>query len=409
MAGVGTYGGYSPGVIIGGGGGSAGTTAGPASWTPTAGGGIPYPPGPSVWPAGQSWPLNETGQVNGQDLNQQLSLPVSFLAAKPFFQGAQWTPQSIPNTPSPGQPVTLDTEMADAWNMHANYSDSSQVVIPDGCDGIWLFQGNIPFSATANHRFRAMGLYNGTEYSGGEQFGWAQNPVSVDYADLIPCNAGDILQLAAWQDSGAAVNTFASSNSTGATPFFNGDFPAFRLRWVAGGSGTSGLSAPNITAFFQNPVTSADFNNYITNSVNFLSYVPYCRAIQTTPQAAISSGASTQMTGMTSMLDNYGQWNAATSTWTCQVPGIYLLFCQAGFPNQGTAYAASSFLRITSGGNTASFNGSKGWSFNPVASVMRRFRLNAGDTVQVFGFQTSGSGQVPQSADVRFFSLWQSS
>lgn len=51
--------------------------------------GADYPAGPAAWSAGQSFPLRIPEYLYANDLNQQLSAAVSFLATPPMFKGAQ--------------------------------------------------------------------------------------------------------------------------------------------------------------------------------------------------------------------------------------------------------------------------------------------------------------------------------
>lgn len=370
--------------------------------------GSAYPPGPVSWPAGQSWPVNGDSQLNGQDLNEQLSLPVSFLAAPPYYYGGQtnqYAPwQAVPA--STATPVWLDTDFADSWSMHSAAPDATQVIIPSDCDGVYLACGTLPFNAGSASQFESQIYWNGSEYSAGEQVA-GTSAYAPQAMDLIPCRSADSLQLCAV--AGVATTLYNTYTPTGPQPYTSSQFPMFRLRWVAALSGTSGLTPPNITAMFSNPVASSDFNSYITNSVNFLSYVPYCRVAQGTG-TSVPTGANTLVTGLAATLDNYGSWNSSTSTWTCQVPGIYLLFGQVGFPNESAAYSANSILSVTSGGSTGAYVGGKVNCIAPVSSVKRRLRLNAGDTVQLKGYHSYGSSLTTTNGHAtRLFTLWQSS
>lgn len=392
MAGVGVNGGYAP-------------------WLD----GAPYPPGPVSWPSAQQWPIIGATQVNGQDLNQQLSLPMSFLAAKPFVQVAQQVSggQAIP-TGNVTTPITFDTEIADPWNMHGNVSDTSKIIIPAECDGIWLLQGSIPYTISTNHNYTVGIMYDGTpQPSTGEQYGLptgaALTLVTPSYIDLVSANAGDSFQLYAQQNSGASLNTGVFTTGTAMAGAY---YPYLTARWVAALTGTSGLTPPNITNMFANPVVSADFNNYITNPVNFLSYAPYSRVVMQSG-SSIPSGANTAVTGLVATLDNYSAWNFSTQSWVCQVPGVYLVAGQVQLASQATNYTMYPLLGVTpSGGTLAWYVGAKQSGLQPIVSITRRLRFNTGDTLQLGVFQSSGSsmslGGGVASGTVRLITLWQS-
>lgn len=372
--------------------------------------GLPYPPGPYAWPAGESWPINGDSQVNGQDLNEQLSLPVNFLAAKPFFQGTQFTVQSIPNGTVTN--ITWDTEFADAWGMHGNVLDNSQIIIPIDCDGYYLVENNMAFyNATATAVWRPICKKNGAVYSQGESLGWASTAAGVspgpNYMDIVPLNANDVIQMAVYQSTGGTIATVAGSP---AAPWNQANYCAVTVRWVGALSGVAGLPAPNISSYFRNPVASADFNNYITDPVLMLSYPPICRVYQTVA-TSVPASTFTLITGMTVSFDNTSAYNTSTSTWTCPLSGVYLLHAQVGWPTESSSYQGTASLYVTSGGSANNLVSTRaGETTQPIGSTTRKLRLNRGDTVQVQGFQSSGSTISTEGAtnpgDTRFTALW---
>lgn len=413
MSGVGTYGGYAPAIP-----------------------GADYPAGPIAWNAGQSYPLRLPAFLYANDLNEQLSAAVSFLAAKPAFKGAQLTAQSIPNNTLTS--VTLDTELADAWNMHSNSGDTSQVVVPTGCDGIWLVQGAVPYAApnTTGTYGAAWASYNGTGIPGqrvglGATTGTVYEPGVVD---LIAASAGDYFQLEAWQVSGVAantaINTASSSVPTGSVPFTDAYYPYLNCRWAAAnnsvpsgvmqvpylqGDGTWSANQP-LTLTAPNPATwtnlaeatSSQLNNDILKSVLFLANVPFMRAVASGSPAAITSSSTSQVTGLGVSLDNWGTF--ASNTWTCPLSGLYLVSGLVGFPQQASAYSDVCYIHATISGVAANYPGSGSFGVNVASSATRVLRFSAGDTVQLYAFQNSGSTITPQTGtSTRLITLWLSS
>lgn len=392
MAGVGVDGGYAPPIAIG-----------PPAVT------YDYPPGPSKWQAGATWPLRSSGQVYALDLNQQLSQAVAFLSRKPMFQGVQSARQPI--QPSSSTPVNLDTEIADPWQMHNNGSPSL-VTVPYACDGVWLVTGSIPYDVyTAGSYYVAEIAYNTSTIITGEM---VQSPgttrVEPAIADLISASAGDTFQLYARQTSASAVDTRVLMRAD----YLNYYTPTLTARWVASGASLPGgvlngiqLGLPNPHTWnYDQEATSATFNSDIRDSVLFLANVPACRGMATGTPAALTSGTAGQVTGLTANIDNWNTWNATTNTWTCPLSGLYLVYGQVGIPTQGSALSAQAQLHCTLSGVTTDYRGAAAYGSSVVAVVMKPVRFTAGDTFQLYGWQNGGSLAPNTVTNTRFFTLW---
>lgn len=414
MTSVGTVGGYTT-DLIGVTAPSVGKPSGPSSWTPGGLNVAPYSPGPISWPGTQPWPLNGSSQLNAQDLNQQVSLPVNFLSNRPTVQLAQQVAsQSL--VQSSYINVTWDTELSDPWGFHRNPIDASLLTCPADCDGYYLVRGGVPINAPSDAIYRVTGWLNGNEWAGGESLGFNGSSAGTtfpSFVDLVPMRRNDEFQLSAYQ-SAAAPGTTAVYVPAGLS---SAQYPSITMRWVAGIFGTNGLTPPNIGAMFQNPVASSDFNSYVTNSVNYLAYVPVCRVYPNASQS-IPTATNTVLTSLTNVtVDNYGAFNTSTSTWTCQVPGIYLVSGQVSIQGSGAAFVLNPLLYVTSGGSSnywgrARVNGVSGaGSPYTAGSITHRFRFNAGDTVQLATYQNSG-GSIPITGtsiqDTRLITVWQS-
>ncbi|TVZ01280.1 hypothetical protein EAS64_33925 [Trebonia kvetii] len=417
MAGIGFYGGYGPNF-----------------------GGLDYNFGPAGWNAGQTWPFRRSGRVLAWDMNRQLSQAIAFLSRPPMFQGVQYTAQSV--TTSFTAPITLDSEITDSWRMHSVQSDTSQVIVPKGTDGIWLVQGTVPFATSASgHYYSSQIIYTpsggSAQVISGERVQANATRVEPGCADLIAVSAGDTLQLAGFHTTGSAVNTWVSTPATPAVAYNDFASPLFTTRWVAMASATSAqngvvnvpvpyqwtsadealytrqavqLALPNpITWSSLEEATAARFNTDIRNSVLFLSNVPVMRVQANGSPGSIASGGAGKITGLQSTIDNWGAWSATTNTWTCPLSGLYLVYGQVGWPAQGAAFSTAAQVNANLSGSSVSYQGANAYSTTPAAIVFKQMRFTAGDTMQLYGYQNSGSSIVPSIlTNTRLFTLWMS-
>lgn len=388
-----------------------------------------------MWLAGQWLPIRNPMTLYALDLNQQLSAPVAFLNRKPSFQLSQFIAQPVPS--GIHTPLTLDTEVADPWNMHADDTDSSQIIVQPGTDGVWLIQGSVPYNTTVSgHYFGAEILYtplNETQQiiSGSRQAAQGVH-LTPTVADLLVVSAGDLIQLGGFQTSGTAPDTWASVSADDIARYSGQAAPIITGRWVAangflpGGiitvsfaamwNGPDGvfipglvpMESPNLPTWADtDEVTSPALNGSITGPVLFLSNLPACRALLTGTLPSVPSAAYTQITGLLTTFDNWAAFNQATSTWTCPHDGTYLLYGQCGWGEQSSAFSCNVALYVTSGGSTTPYYGASASGTTPAANLLRKVRLKQGDTVQVWGNQQSGSALTPSGAtNTRFFSLW---
>jgi hypothetical protein len=392
MAGVGVYGGYQPVVA-----------------------GVDWPPGPSLWSAGQTWPLRSSKRVYANDLNLQLSQPVAFLSRKPLFKGTQQAANQSVN-PVHQTPISLDTEIADPWYIHSQ-GDATQILVPLGGDGIWLVQGTVPFAASAsgNYIYQANLARNGTITANGERLGAPGIHVSSSVADLIPASAGDNLQLVGYHNYSSAVNTYINTSS-GGTPYSDNTCPVITARWAAANNSlpagvlngvTLGVPSPGTWTTLQE-ATSSQFNTDIRNSVNFLANVPACRAGAANGGASLASGTAGQVTGLTASIDNWGAF--ASNTWTCPRSGLYLVMGATSFPAAGSAYVSYTQIKAVQSSVTTYYTGAMTYSYWPGSMVLKALRFTAGDTVKLYGYQASGSSHAPDLfGNTRLFTLWLSS
>lgn len=164
------------------------------------------------------------------------------------------------------------------------------------------------------------------------------------------------------------------------------------------------------------PVSYAFLNEQVRDIVNFLAYPPLLRAAAATTAQSIPSQAfpaGTAITGLSAAspgIDNYS--GLSSSVYTAPTGGIYLLYgqvyltgstsvftCAAGFQvNTGTIQWGANFRTLTSSG-----------AQQVCPWFTRQVRLNAGDTVTLYGFQNSGSAMdtvATTTTNSRLIAVW---
>lgn len=376
-----------------------------------------FPVGPAQWSAGATWPLRANKHVYANDLNEQLSAPVSFLSRKPMFKGSQQVnSQAIgPNTQTS---VALDTEISDGWYTHSFLNDITKMAVPYSCDGIWLVQGCVPIASApaGNFIYQTNLAKNNSIFANGQRLASTGLHVSPYVADLVTASTGDFFQLISFQTSTANVNTLNTTGPSGGVQYFDNSFPQITARWVAANNNLPAGVLNGVTLGIPNPgtwtslqeVTTAQFNSDIRNSINFLANVPACRVSATGAPAGILTGTSAQITGLTSQIDN---WHAfASNTWTCPVSGLYLVGGAVGFPSQASAYSTYTTLQATQSGVGHGYTGSNAYGVFPAGMALRTLRFTAGDTLTLQAFQNSGATLTPNlNGNTRMFTLWLSS
>lgn len=357
------------------------------------------------------------------DLNQQLSQPVAFLARKPIANHSQATTQSL--AASTSTPITMDTQITDPWGMRTVSGDTSQLTVRAYTDGIWFVQGFIPMAASVNsssYFYETDIFINGSVYTRGERWASLGSHVTPGVADIIPCPAGTEIQLVGYQTSTAAVSTFSNTVA----------FPYMSARWVAANNTLPGGQMPASSQTYQGPngnqvyippngsegplltapnpgtwttleeATSSQFNNDIRNSVLFMANVPVYRAIENTSQS-VSASTSTPITNMLIETDN---WGAGSSTvWTAPISGAYLVGGQVAYTTASSAMYGYAELICDISGTTSYYLGNRVYGETIASMVLRVIRFSAGDTVQL-GAWSSASTTTYDGSNTRLFTLW---
>ncbi len=341
--------------------------------------------------------------LRAPQLMKNAAAATAWLRQRPLFQGIATAAQSIPNNAFTG--ITGLAELIDNWSGHTDTTNTGRWYAPytnTGADW-YLCSGYVPFSSTGatGAVFIAGMRINGagTIQEGGRIPGGASHVTDTMVVDLVQLNGlnGDYVDLCAYQNTGAAVNTTVS-----------GKTPSLTVRWVAPNH-TLGLATPALPA---TPHTWADtdivtgsatgagkvpLNTELRDMANFLGNPPIARltASGTTQTIPSSSTTWTSVNYTTVAVDNYTGWASANpSRYTAQRSGLYLI---AGFVNvvENATNSGYRAVRLLVNGT----NAYAGWGAIPEATgntgtgiyAVGLLRLAAGDYVEVQMQQTQGS------------------
>jgi hypothetical protein len=96
--------------------------------------------------------------------------------------------------------IPLNGETFDTGTLHDTSTNPSRITVPT--DGHYIAAGVIRYQAGAGN-FRLVGIYrNGSQIA----TNWTSGAgLGVPVADIVPCSAGDYLELYGYQDTGAAL------------------------------------------------------------------------------------------------------------------------------------------------------------------------------------------------------------
>jgi hypothetical protein len=227
--------------------------------------------------------------------------------------------------------------------------------------------------------------------------------------------ANDYVQALAYQTTGASYNL----STTASAPSY------LTVRWACALTGTRPLPVPANPSWPSPPdyLTSAFLNANVRDACEFLLYPPvmeYSLAGSGHTLASQSSlpAAGTSLPLDTATVDNYAAF--ASPSWTAPVAGLYWCYGQVAFTTLATTVSAAAGLTITS----ANYNSGTAFTYWPAAqvpqsgasrtacfAVRRRLRLNAGDTLELAGFQhDSGANAVtllgPGTTQCRMIVCW---
>jgi len=228
---------------------------------------------------------------------------------------------------------------------------------------------------------------------------------SVDLVQMLTAGgSGTVTAVIARQDSGGTVNL-----ATGA-----GDIPTAAMRWVCALSGTQPLPVPPLTAV-PSPITAAWLNANLRDAIRFLTYPPIAKAHYTAGSSSLASGtlASPAVVPLTTVdVDTYaGFTTGASAHYTAPVAGRYLFAGQFNLAASSTTQWHACGLQVNGSTNYwGRISRFAGTSLACGASITKRLRLNAGDTVALIGTQSSGSPtayNTSASNQTRLLAVWE--
>ena len=152
-------------------------------------------------------------QEGGADVIRSVGEILSF-PEMPRCRAYQATAQSIPD--STYTALAFDAENYDVKEMHDNTTNNTRITIPADGSGTYLITANVFFAANAtgvrNVRITLNGttvLASGIAVSTGGTTGTSVNATTIEQL-----SAGDYIEVEAYQDSGAALDTVTGRNRT---------------------------------------------------------------------------------------------------------------------------------------------------------------------------------------------------
>jgi hypothetical protein len=231
----------------------------------------------------------------------------------------------------------------------------------------------------------------------------------------ILCQATDLIEQTTYGAVGGSGDyiqptVYASS----AVSLGTANPPTVSARWVCSVSGTEPLPVPPLTAV-PSPITSAWMNANVRDTIRFLIYPPVAKAYYTAGSSTMASSSLASPVTVplnTKAVDNYGGFSTSAFEYTAPVSGRYFLYGQFNLGTTTGTFVTGAGLSVNGGttqwGDIPEFSSST--AFNPGASVTRRLRLTAGQTVALMGFQTSGAAlsyATSAATQSRLIAVWE--
>ncbi len=306
----------------------------------------------------------------------------------------------------------MDATLADTWG---GFSNPAANVYFCQLAGWYLCEARIPFGYTSSTPAQLLAGFSSSDTSGGATF-YGAPTVNGSTAATVLARCTDLIRMPG-TGAFATVTAVLARQNSGSTLNLNSgppDIPTVSMRWVCALSGTSPLPVPPLTPV-PTPITSAWLNSCLRDTVNFLIYPPAVRAHYTAGSSTLANTtlASPAVVPLTTTdLDNYsGYTTGASAHYTAPVSGRYLLAGQVFLASSSTATFYACGVRVN--GTTAYWGGVTrfaGTSQAGGAAVVKRLRLNAGDTVQLIAAQASGGAiayNTTAGNQTRMLALWE--
>jgi len=144
-----------------------------------------------------------------------------------------------------------------------------------------------------------------------------------------------------------------------------------------------------------NYITSALWAANVYNSQTFLLNPPMWEVWQSVGQGNVATSTAVQITFTSVTTDSYSAYSTATSTYTVPLAGWYWI-------NSSVHWASNTagirYTRIYQNGiGTSTMASTSGGSGVVSASIGGPVLCAAGDTLQIWGYQSSGGALAPQS------------
>jgi hypothetical protein len=317
--------------------------------------------------------------------------------------------------------VTLDNANLDTVGGHSTTVTPSRYICQ--VPGWYLAIGGVSYavSSTAGSNTYIAGLRinglntHGSLFEGAKHPGGNSHGITPMVADLLSLNAGDYVELAAYQFSGA---TTTLTSSSGGSPVIN-YLPYLNLLWVASTRQQAvGLPVPSMSTWADGPVVpSATLNSQIRDGARFLIFPPVARLEYeglTPLSQSQPNNAFTSISWDTATVDNYSGWGGTGSNptrWVTPRTGRYLLIGQSAVGASFTGKRGVKFLingATSVTGQHVSAVAAAGHGLGTSCLTVRLVKLNSGDYVEVQGLQNSGSasGLTYGTAHCKFVAVW---
>jgi hypothetical protein len=354
-------------------------------------------PSPRTWAAGDL--------VTVPRLRADLTDAVALLLQRPYLVAQSTTGETV--TSGGDVTLTMDATLTDTWR---GFSNPASNVYTCQLAGWYLCDARLPFFYTSSTPAQLLAGFSSSDTSGGATFYGA--PTVSGSTTFTIARSLDLIQML----TGTVTAVLARQNSGSTTTLNNGppEIPTVSMRWVCAASGTAPLPVPPLTAV-PTPITSAWLNANLRDAVNFLIYPPAVRAHYTAGSSTLANTtlASPAIVPLTTVdLDTYaGYTTGASAHYTAPVSGRYLLAGQVFLASSSTTTFYACGVRVN--GTTAYWGGIPrfaGTSQAGGAAVVKRLRLNAGDTVQLIAAQASGGAiayNTTASNQTRMLALWE--
>jgi hypothetical protein len=219
------------------------------------------------------------------------------------------------------------------------------------------------------------------------QYGAAQSgkPATPWTCDLVSLPSGTVVTPAVYNSDSATRTTVSNSAGTGTASYFQGHWataggttipawpPAPKTSWSAGDQWTA--------AWANGPAG-------IAAVLEFLNSPPCLRANASGSATSVPSATATVIGVDAVQLDAWGAFNAGSYEWTCPADGLYFCYGRITWSATQGSYQAS--VRVNGTDYWGPCNFCHGVTLS-TASKVQVFSLLAGDTIQLAGYQTSGS------------------